>query len=157
MLEILKKYGNIFTERLKKNHLDAGQKASGNAYAEFGFTAKENSLVVFGADYVDSLEVGRKSGTAPQQDVIYDWSISKGINFETESKRRSFAFLVARKIAESGTLLHRTGKTFSGFEKPISSVFDDKILDEMTKEIAEKFMKNEMLEINKIFEKWQSK
>lgn len=40
---------------------------------------------------------------------IYDWSIAKGISFESDSKRRSFAYLLRRKILFEGTKMYRSG------------------------------------------------
>lgn len=56
-----------------------------------------------------TLEVGRKGGKVPQgfAAIIEQWSKDKGIVFATESKRRSFAYLTARKIAREGTLRNK--------------------------------------------------
>jgi hypothetical protein len=154
---ILNKYGNSFVKKLKEYHIKAGQKASGQTLNEFQFEAIDTTLKVFGADHVEYLDRGRGAGGVAPSSVIYKWSIDKGINFESESKRRSFAFLVARKIAEQGTLQHRTGKTYAGFSKPVSSVFSEEEMKKLTNEISTQMLENSKLEINKIFEKWQSK
>jgi hypothetical protein len=39
--------------------------------------------------------------------ILVQWSRDKGIGFSTESKRRSFAYLLGRKIAREGTERHR--------------------------------------------------
>jgi len=153
----LEKYGNDFVSKLKKFHIEAGQKASGETLKEFGYEATPTKLVVYGADHVEYLDRGRGAGGVPPSNVIYQWSIDKGISFESEARRRSFAYLVCRKIAESGSFQYRTGHTFNGFVKPVSSVFSDEEMQKMTTEIAKQFMEEEKLEINKIFKQWQSK
>ena len=59
-----------------------------------------------------TLEVGRQGGNVPQgfSWVIYEWATDKGIQFATESEKRRFAYLTARKIAREGTLRHAQPK-----------------------------------------------
>ena len=55
-----------------------------------------------------SLEVGRPPGAVPKgfADILYEWSKAKGIPFESESRRRSFSYLLGRRIAREGTIRH---------------------------------------------------
>ena len=57
----------------------------------------------------ETLETGRKAGKVPFgfTAILVQWSRDKGIGFSTESKRRSFAYLLGRKIAREGTERHR--------------------------------------------------
>ena len=57
----------------------------------------------------ETLETGRKAGKVPFgfTAILVQWSRDKGIGFSTESKRRSFAYLLGRKIAREGTVRHR--------------------------------------------------
>ena len=57
----------------------------------------------------ETLETGRKAGKVPFgfTAILVQWSKDKGIGFSTESKRRSFAYLLGRKIAREGTERHR--------------------------------------------------
>lgn len=52
-----------------------------------------------------TIEVGRIGGAVPRgfTDILEQWSRDKGLAFETESRRRSFAYLLGRKIAREGT------------------------------------------------------
>lgn len=52
-----------------------------------------------------TLEIGRPAGNVPHNftDILYKWSLDKGINVED---RRSFAYLLGRRIKKKGTLRH---------------------------------------------------
>lgn len=54
-------------------------------------------------------EIGRRPGKVPVgfRQIIEQWSRDKGLLFPTESDRKRFAFLTARKIAEEGTQRHK--------------------------------------------------
>ncbi len=47
-------------------------------------------------------EIGREPGGMPPVDAIFQWSIAKGLQFETEQKRLSFAWAVAKTIEARG-------------------------------------------------------
>lgn len=55
-----------------------------------------------------TLEVGRPGGPVPKgfTQILYEWSIAKGIPFDKDSRRRSFAYLLGRRIQREGTLRH---------------------------------------------------
>ena len=58
---------------------------------------------------LETLEVGRPAGPIPSNmtDILVQWSRDKGIPFDRESKRRSFAYLLGRRIEREGTLRHK--------------------------------------------------
>ena len=58
----------------------------------------------------ETLETGRKAGKVPFgfTAILVQWSKDKGIEFAKESKRRSFAFLLGRKIKKEGTKRYKT-------------------------------------------------
>ena len=47
---------------------------------------------------------GRPAGGMPPVQRLVDWSLDKGLDFENMQERRSFAFLLGRRIAKQGTL-----------------------------------------------------
>lgn len=57
---------------------------------------------------METLEVGRPGGAVPRgfYYIIKQWSIDKGIRFERESKRNTFAYFLSKRIAAEGTLRH---------------------------------------------------
>ena len=62
-----------------------------------------------GAAPVNTLEVGRTGGGIPAgfTKILAQWSKDKGIAFETESKRNTFAYFLAKRIKEEGTLRNK--------------------------------------------------
>lgn len=57
---------------------------------------------------LETLEIGRPGGNVPKgfTDILVQWSRDKGIPFDSEGKRRSFAYLLGRRIQREGTLRH---------------------------------------------------
>lgn len=55
-----------------------------------------------------TLEVGRPGGPVPKgfTAILEQWSRDKGIAFDTERDRRSFAWLLGQRIKREGTLRH---------------------------------------------------
>ena len=139
MLELLQKWGQIYVTLLKEKHIEAGQKATGQSLSEFGYEATENKLDVFGGDNTEYLERGRGSGAFPPVNDIYKWAEAKGIfiSIEKEYQKRGIAYIIARSIAERGSYLFRTGKTYAGVSNPISSIFTTQLEEKMIEEIME--------------------
>ena len=57
---------------------------------------------------IATVEVGRGGGAVPYgfTAILEQWSIDKGLSFETAARRHSFAYLLAKKIAREGTHRH---------------------------------------------------
>lgn len=76
-----------------------------------------NTLTVFGWQYFENVEKGIPPligfALRPANPLVrvrlYDWSIRKGIPFESDSKRKSFAYMLRQKILREGTRLYRSG------------------------------------------------
>lgn len=87
--------------------------ASGRTSASFRVVETEEGLQLVGGGNdtapIATLEVGRRPGNVPAgfTAILEQWSRDKGLQFETESKRRSFAYLLGRKIAREGTQRYR--------------------------------------------------
>lgn len=75
-------------------------------------------------------ETGRGPGSVPYnfKDIIYKWSLDKGISFKSNKDRARFSYLTARKIMRSGTAQFRKGAIDSIFTKPWES-YENKIDD----------------------------
>ena len=95
-------------KRIIKNHISAGQKASGKTINSMRVELGDNYGQLTGRKYFGTLETGRKPGKVPANfsNIILKWMQSKGINVP---KPKSFAYLVARKIRIEGTVLYRAG------------------------------------------------
>lgn len=89
-----------------------GINATGNTSRSFRVDRYDGGvrLVMGGTDEktapLATLEVGRPGGPVPKgfTQILYEWSIAKGIPFDKDSRRRSFAFLLGRRIQREGTL-----------------------------------------------------
>lgn len=87
--------------------------ASGRTSASFRVVETEEGLQLVGGGHdtapIATLEVGRRPGNVPAgfTAILEQWSRDKGLQFETESKRKSFAYLLGRKIAREGTQRYR--------------------------------------------------
>ena len=87
--------------------------ASGRTSASFRVVETEEGLQLVGGGHdtapIATLEVGRRPGNVPAgfTAILEQWSRDKGLQFETESKRRSFAYLLGRKIEREGTQRYR--------------------------------------------------
>lgn len=75
-------------------------------------------------------ETGRRPGSVPYnfKDIIYKWSLDKGISFKSNKDRARFSYLTARKIMRSGTAQFRKGAIDTIFSKPWES-YENKIDD----------------------------
>lgn len=132
-------------EKLKADLIIAydakGMRASGK-FAESleVIIVNENKAQLWGEDYSQQLETGRRAGRFPPISAIEQWIRDKGIanRIQGEISISSLAFLIARKI-------HREGwkrEEYGGVEL-ISSVITDariqKIIDEVGAEYALKY------------------
>ena len=106
-------------KRVIQNHIAAGQKASGRTIKSILVEIGDDYAQLTGRKAIGTLETGRKAGRVPAkfQDIIIKWMQAKGINVP---KPKSFAYLVARKIAREGTLLHRQGGRSDIYSKEIN-------------------------------------
>lgn len=155
--EKLTEWAKEIVNELKQNHIDAGQVASGKTLAAFGYKIKatDGSIVLYieGAEHIEFDDRGRgpsNSGKMLKSDVIYNWMKAKGVfQSESESKKRSIAFLIARKHRDEGSWQHRKGTTFKGKSKPVSSAFTDakiNILNSRLGNAVLPLLKSEILE-----------
>lgn len=109
-------------QRIIENHRSAGQVASGRTIASLKVEITGDGGVLWGRSPFGTLETGRKPGKVPAGfwKIIRQWMDDKGIQVE---KPDSFAYLVARKIANEGTQLFREG----GFYKIYSPEVKDTV------------------------------
>lgn len=98
-------------EAIINNHLAAGQKASGKTIESLKIEQNGDKVILYGRQAFGTLETGRKAGAVPGnfREILYQWSIDKKISFDKDYKRKSFAYLLAKKIECEGTKLYREG------------------------------------------------
>ena len=58
----------------------------------------------------DTVQFGRPAGRVPRgfYYILKEWSREKGLTFDRESERSTFAYFLSRKIAREGTQRHST-------------------------------------------------
>lgn len=106
------------------------------------------TLTVWGWKYFENVEKGippligfpLKPANPLVRVRLYDWSIKKGINFESDSKRKSFAYLLRRKILREGTLLYRKGGRADIYTPEI-----DKLIQSVAEKAAKIVVKERIL------------
>lgn len=96
-----------YLERLRlkliKKYDELGLRASGEYEEELEPEVNKNTLTMWGAFHSIFMERGRGSGGFPPRKAIEDWIETKnGLPPIFKEKKRQFAFLIARKIAEQG-------------------------------------------------------
>lgn len=108
VMELVSSELEALKQRIIENHRSAGQVASGRTIASLKVEMTEDGGVLWGRSPFGTLETGRKPGKVPAGfwKIIRQWMDDKGIQVQ---KPDSFAYLVARKIANEGTQLFRNG------------------------------------------------
>jgi hypothetical protein len=84
--------------------------ASGNLAASVRFELTTNTLTFYAANYWPYADAGREPVRFPPISAIMQWIEDKGIQ-STEIPLKSQAFLIARKIALTGTVAYQQGGT----------------------------------------------
>lgn len=134
---VLSKEFNLLKDDLIKAYDAKGMRASGKFAESLEVRVQGLTAQLWGEDYAQQLETGRKSGRFPPISAIEQWIKDKGIanRIEGQISISSLAFLIARKIAQSGWKREEYG----GVELISSVVTDEriqKIIDEVGAEQA---------------------
>ena len=116
MNELKKQIGEILIVAMadiRNNMENKGINASGRTSSSLKVENYDKGirLVSRGEDIAPfgTLEVGRRAGKVPKgfRHILYQWSIDKGLQFEKDAQRKTFAYFLAKKIADNGTARHR--------------------------------------------------
>jgi hypothetical protein len=96
---------NKFMKRISDAYIDdqirKGIFSSGRSAQSLRSVTEPTGGKLFGKDYFHFQKVGRRPGRFPPIDAILQWITDKGIRSDIPIK--SLAYLIARKIAQSGT------------------------------------------------------
>lgn len=108
VMELVSSELEALKQKVIENQKNSGLVASGRTIASMKVEVTEDGGVLWGRSPFGTLETGRKPGKVPAGfwKIIRQWMDDKGIQVQ---KPDSFAFLVARKIANEGTQLFRNG------------------------------------------------
>jgi hypothetical protein len=124
--EILTKEMNSLKDDLIAKHIQLKMKASGKWEQSLEVDVKRLRAIIYGEDYTEQLVNGREPGKRgasektkfnpegllfPPVDAIRQWILDKNIRFLGQIKLSTLAFLIARKIAENGTVAYQNGGT----------------------------------------------
>lgn len=107
-MELVSSELEALKQKVIETQKNSGQVASGRTIASMKVEVTEDGGVLWGRSPFGTLETGRKPGKVPAGfwKIIRQWIDDKGIQVQ---KPDSFAYLVARKIANEGTQLFRNG------------------------------------------------
>lgn len=108
VMELVSSELEALKQKVIENQKNSGLVASGRTIASMKVEVMEDGGVLWGRSPFGTLETGRKPGKVPAGfwKIIRQWMDDKGIQVQ---KPDSFAYLVARKIANEGTQLFRNG------------------------------------------------
>ena len=101
-------------DSIRANMQTEGVNASGRTSASLRVEERKNSIVlVIGGDRstygrtapLETLEIGSRPGVRGDwfKSIIHQWTIDKGMTFESESHRWAVSTVIARNIEEGGT------------------------------------------------------
>ena len=135
--QVLSKQFELLKDDLIKAYDAKGMRASGKFAETLEVKVQGLTAQLWGEDYSQQLETGRKSGRFPPIDAIEQWIKDKGIanKIQGQISISSLAFLIARKIAKEGWKRQEYG----GVELISSVVTDEriqKIIDDVGAEQA---------------------
>lgn len=120
---------NALAERIKANHKNAGQVASGKTLRSIHVETSEKNGTLYGRAYFGVLETGRRAGRVPRNftDIIRQWMKDKGVHADPIPYKRkpsdkwkpkytaqergdyTLAGAIATRIRKEGTELYRKG------------------------------------------------
>lgn len=130
---VLSKEFELLKNDLIKAYDAKGMRASGKFAESLEVKVQGLTAQLWGEDYSQQLETGRKSGKFPPINAIEQWIKDKGIanQIQGQISISSLAFLIARKIAQSGWKREQYG----GVEL-ISSVVTDERIQKIINEVG---------------------
>lgn len=100
-------FGNTLISQIKSKIESSGARATGKTAASLRDEATDDSYTLYGSRSFKFIEVGRGRGKFPPLTNIFEWLVAKSIQPDGISQK-SLAFLIARKIANDGTVIYRT-------------------------------------------------
>lgn len=129
-----------------------GMRASGKFADSLEVRVEGLTAQLWGEDYAQQLETGRKSGRFPPIDAIKKWIEEKGIasRIQGEISVSSLAFLIARKISREGWKREQ----FGGVEL-ISQVVTDQRMQKIIDEVGAEQALIYTTEITNMIEEWR--
>lgn len=134
-------------QRIADNIARNGQTASGKTARSLEVREGSDEVTLLGRKAFGTMETGRRGGGVPRnfRSILYQWSLDKGISFDSDRERRSFAYLLAKKIQSEGTQLFRDGGRADVYSNEIPKTINN-IARKLADEVVLKF---ETIKLNK--------
>ena len=102
--QVYGEYMQRLKEAIVQRYISQGRKASGKFADGLETVVTPTSAVLLGSSHSVFVERGRGPGKWPPRAAIENWIETKeGLPAIFREKKKSFAFLIARKIAREGT------------------------------------------------------
>lgn len=130
---------SFLADEISYNIEKTGQRASGFTQENMWTEKKGNAVTLFGREGFKNLEEGYK-GKVPIN-ILYQWSKDKGIQFDTDEDRMSFAYTVKYVIENEGTYLYRNKpETWSGETADVYSTAIQDCIERIQERLGEKLL-----------------
>jgi hypothetical protein len=139
--------GKIIARANEKDQNVSGKVANSLEVSRYEDSRKEVYRLIGFKWIIAAWETGRGKGKWPPRGSIEDWIERKGI-IAKGITRKSLAFLIARKIGEYGTRLHR-GEDSRWMGKRMSGTLTDFVNEANLKELVKEYGHGIIFEINK--------
>lgn len=109
ILKVLNETGAQIRSNMQREGVNASGRTSASIHTRVSGTHLQLVGGGEGAAPIPTLELGRRDGKVPAgfYGMILQWSYDKGLNFESDAERRTFAYFVSRKIAAEGSQRYR--------------------------------------------------
>ena len=106
---ILEEAKSRIQAEMEAKNINASGRTSASFRVERTLTGVRLVMGGPGTAPLESLEVGEPPGYRPKgfTEILAEWSRAKGLGFSSERERRSFAYLLGRRIMREGTLRHQ--------------------------------------------------
>lgn len=90
-----------------QNMAKYGRNASFRSVASLRVEPHSNGAALYGSQNWETMQTGSRGYVNPRD--IFDWSMYKGLSFQTERERWSFSYAVAYNVRYFGTRLFQSG------------------------------------------------
>lgn len=153
--EVYRKYLEILRLKLIKKYDDLGLRASGKYADELEASVLPNKLIMYGSSHSQFMELGRNPGRFPPIKSILEWIENKqGIPDIFKEKKKQYAFLIARKIANEGIKVPNQFNKGKVIEDVVNDFLANDI-DKLLLELGDVFLARIKVDILNIFKELQ--
>ena len=146
MLEKINNIANNLVKALQEEFIEQGHIASGRGVAsirsESEINGKDLNVKIFGLDYLQFVNDGRRAGSMPPVDAIREWVEIKGIASGKEADSAAWAIATAIKREGSptaGAFKHTNNGRRTEFIEHTMNEHLDRIISQLRKALMEMY------------------